>query len=74
MRKTTVYLDEGQDEALKAVAQVEGRAAAEIIRDAIDAYVERHRARPRCVGVGRGPGERSVADLEDEWLAGFGRR
>ncbi len=74
MRKTTIYLDDHQDEATKALAQAEGRSQAEVIRDAIDTYVGGRVARPSCIGVGEGPGEGSIADLEDEWLAGFGRR
>ncbi len=38
VRKTSVYLDDAQAERLARLASLEGRAQAEILRDAIAAY------------------------------------
>jgi predicted transcriptional regulator len=74
MKKTTVYLPDEQDRATKALARAQGRSQAEVIRDAIARFVNAASVRPASVGAGRGPGGGSVADLEAEWLAEFGRR
>ncbi len=74
MKKTTIYLPDDQDRATKALARGQGRSQAEVIREAIAAFVEAVSVRPASVGAGRGPGGGSVADLEAEWLADFGRR
>ncbi len=52
--KTTVYLDEGAYRRLKALADAEGRPAAELIRAAVQAYVAEHTTRrlPRSLGAG----------------------
>lgn len=70
-KKTTIYLDEGQDRATKAIARAEGRSQADVIRDAIDQYVEGAWVRPLSIGVGRSGGG-SVAESKREWLKGFG--
>jgi hypothetical protein len=62
-RKTTVYLDADEYERLKAVARRQGRPPAELIREAVREYAERHGAagRPRSIGKGRsGRGDLSV--------------
>jgi predicted DNA-binding protein len=78
MRKTSVYLTERESKRLAELARSEGRSQAEIIREAITAYVPR----------GRGTGEfalaagfervdddpRPISEIpEDELLNGFGR-
>lgn len=59
---------------MRRVAERERRSQAEVLRDAIKAYVERA-ARERdfvMAGVAEGPGD-SVADIpEEELLKGFG--
>ncbi|MBI3973956.1 MAG: ribbon-helix-helix protein, CopG family [Chloroflexi bacterium] len=74
MRKTSVYLEDNQVQQLRRVAERERRSQAEVLRDAIKAYVERA-ARERdfvMAGVAEGPGD-SVADIpEEELLKGFG--
>ncbi len=77
MRKTSVYLTERESRRLAELAHSEGRSQAEIIREAIVAYVP----------PGRGDGEfalaagfdridddrRSISEIpEDELLDGFG--
>lgn len=51
MIKTTVYLDEELALSLRQAAQAEGRAQAELIRDAVAQYVARAR-RPYSTGIG----------------------
>lgn len=78
MRKTSVYLTERLSARLAELARSEGRSQAEIIRDAITAYVP----------AGRGEGDfalaagferidddpRPISEIaEDELLDGFGR-
>jgi predicted transcriptional regulator len=74
MRKTTIYVPDDLDRATKALARAQGRSQAEVIRDAIASFVASASVRPESVAAGRGPGDGSVADLEVEWLAAFGRR
>jgi len=78
VRKTSVYLTERLSARLAELARSEGRSQAEIIRDAITAYVP----------AGRGEGDfalaagferidddpRPISEIaEDELLDGFGR-
>lgn len=71
MRKTTIYLDESQDRALKAIARSRGISQAELIREAIDKLVDGERVRPLSIGIGRSGGG-SIRDNKHEWLKGFG--
>lgn len=41
MRRTQIYLDEQQDRVLASRAAAEGRTKSQIIRDALDQYLER---------------------------------
>ena len=78
MRKTSVYLTERESARLAELARSEGRSQAEIIREAITAYIP----------AGRGEGEfalaagferidddpRPISEIpEHELLHGFGR-
>ena len=58
MRKTTVYLDEEQVEALRILSATTGRSQADLIRDAIrEATRNVHASRKfRSLGKGEGPG------------------
>ena len=71
--KTTVYLDAADYRRLKALATVEGRSAAELIRCAVAEYVRAHAAetRPSSLGAGRS-GEGTLSERVDELLTGFG--
>lgn len=71
--KTTVYLDAADYRRLKAVAEAEGRSAAELIREAVSEYTQRRlaRKRPRSLGGFRS-GTPDLAMRADELLAGFG--
>jgi hypothetical protein len=74
MKKTSVYLTEREIARLAWLAEQQGLSQAEVIRQAIGAYVpDPGDARDfRLIGSGEGPGG-SIADVpEDEVLEGFG--
>jgi predicted DNA-binding protein len=74
MKKTSVYLTEGEVARLERLARQEGSSQASIIRKAITSYVPAPR-RDRNFAMaasGDGPGG-SIADVpEEEYLEGFG--
>ena len=74
-QKTTVYLDEGDYRQIKVIAHEQGRAPAELVREAVSEYAKRHgkRRRPKSLGIGRS-GMPNLGERADEMLAGFGRK
>ena len=75
LTKTTLYLPEADYARLKAMARREGRATAELVREAVAEYASRRGARrlPRSLGAGRS-GRGDVAEKADLLLKGLGRR
>lgn len=74
MIKTTVYLPEDLKDTLKRMSEEEGRSEAEIIREAIQAAVQKRKnPRPRVPLTHQGLGDPSLAERVDELLEGFGR-
>lgn len=74
MEKTTVYLPSDLHRALKEAARAEKRPQAEVLRRALEEYLER-RERPLPLSVGAGEDEGlSGADSEDWLEAEWGRR
>jgi Ribbon-helix-helix protein, copG family len=74
VKKTSVYLTEREVARLAWLAEQQGLSQAEVIRQAIGAYMpDRDDDRDfRLVGSGAGPGG-SIADIpEEEALEGFG--
>lgn len=72
-QKTTVYLDAADYRRLRALAKAQGRSAAELIREAVAEYAERHAAArpPRSIGAGRS--DRSdLSERAEELLSGLG--
>jgi predicted transcriptional regulator len=71
--RTTVYLDATEYRRIKEIARRRGRTPAALIREAVQAYTDRHapRPRPKSIGIGRS-GRGDVAERADELLAGFG--
>ena len=70
MRRTSILLDPGLLAELERIARRDGRPTSQVIREALDAYVERRREErslPGFVGIARGPGD--VADRSEEILA-----
>lgn len=74
VQKTTVYLDGEYYRRLKAIAAVQGRAPADLVREAVAEYADRHtrRALARSIGVGRSKAG-DVSERAEELLAGFGQ-
>jgi predicted transcriptional regulator len=74
-QKTTVYLDSGDYRRLKAIARAQGRAPAELVREAVAEYTVREepRRRPRSIGAGRSRTGTVARRAEALLAAGFGR-
>jgi hypothetical protein len=74
-RKTTVYLDAEAYERLKAVARRRRRPSAELVREAVQEYVDRHgrTGLPRSIGAGRS-GKGDLSERAETLLEGMGRR
>lgn len=71
MRKTSIYIDEEVDRALRRRAAAEGTTKAALIRDALaEAASPAARARPRACGVFDGPGD--LSENVDRYLAETG--
>lgn len=73
--KTTVYLDAEAYRRLKRLAREEGRSAAELVREAVAEYAERHAARPapRSIGSIRS-GRGDLGEKAENYLDGFGEK
>jgi hypothetical protein len=71
--KTTVYLNAADYRRLQSLARAEGRSAAELIREAVSEYAQRHGTlkRPRTVGAFRS-GRTDLSERAEELLKGFG--
>lgn len=74
-QKTTVSLDSGDYRRLKAIARAQGRAPAELVREAVAEYTVRAepRRRPRSIGAGRSRTGTVATRAEALLAAGFGR-
>ncbi|HUP18870.1 MAG TPA: ribbon-helix-helix protein, CopG family [Gemmatimonadota bacterium] len=73
IRKTTVYLDAAAYRRRKQRAREQGRPTAELVREAVAEYADRHaaRRRPRSIGSLRS-GLGDLAEQAEEHLAGLG--
>ena len=73
--KTTLYLPEADYRRLKDLARREGRAAAELVREAVAEYTRRRGGArlPRSLGAGRS-GRGDVSERAETLLQGMGRR
>jgi predicted DNA-binding protein len=74
MKKTSIYLDEVDEERLKRLAQREGRSRADIVRAALAAYESNLKPVRKFALTASWHGDgTSVADIpEEELLKGFG--
>lgn len=71
MKKTTVYLPEDLDSALKRAAGAQGRSEAEIIREAVRKSLDSMQSpRPRLPLFRSG--DATLSERLDEELSGFG--
>lgn len=68
MNKTTLYLTDDLQRALRDVARRSGRSQAEVVREALEAFVllQSPRPFPRSIGAGSDP-DLNAEDTED-WL------
>lgn len=75
LTKTTLYLPEADYRRLKALARREGRATAELVREAVAEYARRRGGTrlPRSLGAGRS-GRGDLSERAESLLEGMGRR
>jgi len=71
--KTTVYLPAAEYRRLQALAKAEGRATAELIREAVAEYASRRagQKKPRSLGAFRS-GRKTLSEKAEKLLDGFG--
>lgn len=70
MKRTTIFADERLLAELEAASRAENRPRAEIVREALEAYLRRRRTRRKplsFVGVGAS-GRRTVAERHEQLL------
>jgi len=67
MKKTTLYLEEEVLAEIKLTSRSEGRSEAEILREAIDDYLERRRSALPSI-FGQGVGTKFTAAESEDWL------
>lgn len=74
MQKTTVYLDEDVYLRLKQIARQHRRAPAEMVREAVAEYTERHagKRKPRSIGKFKS-GRRDLGQRAEALLTGLGK-
>ena len=72
--KTTVYLDQDAYDRIQRLAELAGRPAAELVREAVSEYAVRGEKRirlPKSLGAGRS-GLPDLGRRAEEYLEGFG--
>jgi predicted transcriptional regulator len=71
--KTTVYLDGEEYERIKEIARAEGRAPAELVREAVAEYAHRRRPvrKPKSVGAGHSA-RGDLSERAERLLIGMG--
>lgn len=76
VKRTTIFADEETLAALRTIARERGLSLAEAVRQALAAFVAKHRPRRKplsIIGIGRS-GRKDVADRAEALLRkGFGR-
>ncbi len=73
MQKTTVYLEPEAYRRLKQLARAQGRAPAEMVREAVAEYTARHAPKRKARSVGAfKSGRRDLGQRAEELLAGLG--
>ncbi len=75
VQKTTVYLDAADYRRLKAIARAQGRAPAELVREAVARYTATATPARRARSVGAGASRRrDLSERAEDLLAGLTRR
>lgn len=67
MEKTTLYVPAALQRALRSLAKRVGKSQAEIIREALNAYV-RQQARPQLGSVGLGEDDQVTGATSEDYL------
>ncbi|MBI4698118.1 MAG: CopG family transcriptional regulator [Nitrospirae bacterium] len=70
MKRTTIFADDNLIKEIKEISKEENRSAAEIIREAIHAYIRQKRHRKKklsFIGIGDS-GKRDIAERHEELL------
>ena len=71
MRKTMIYLQEQQHDSLNRRSQATGRSLADLIREAVDHYLEDTRESSpdlSFIGAGVGPDDGGASEHDEEML------
>lgn len=68
MNKTTLYLSPEVQRGLRDLARRTGRHQAEVIREALDLYLQQHLERPQPRSIGAGEDSELTASASEDWL------
>ena len=69
MKRTTIFIDEEIEQEIKLIARQRGKKVSEIIREAIDDYLSKHRKHKKYSFVGLGSSNRSdISENHEEEL------
>jgi predicted transcriptional regulator len=69
MRRTTFFLPDDLERTLEETARREGRPQAELVREALSAYLHTRRGpRPRSVGIAKSSDRSVDSENVKEWL------
>ena len=68
MQRTQIYLSDPERQGLRALAQSSGRSQSELIREAIDSFLERNQPQNRLAKLRQGRGLWAGADDPLDWL------
>ncbi len=68
MQRTQIYLSDPERQGLRALAQRSGRSQSELIREAIDSFLERNQPQNRLAKLRQGRGLWAGADDPLDWL------
>lgn len=75
VQKTTIYMDEVTYRRLKQLARAEGRAPAEMVREAVAEYTAKYAPKRKARSIGAfESGRRDLGQRAEELLAGLGER
>jgi hypothetical protein len=68
VNKTTLYLPPETQRGLRELARRTGRRQAEVIREALELYLQQHGQRPRPRSIGAGEDVELAARDSEDWL------
>ena len=68
VNKTTLYLSPETQRSLRDLARRTGRHQADVIREALELYLQQHGERPRPRSIGSGEDAELAARDSEEWL------